>query len=195
MKKRFACMLAPLALLTACESYAEDESTLVTVLRVCQAYGYGGVKELTGKSDYIAVINVAEAEVNNLQTLYTVETAKSIYGDETEDVRLAFIGGSAAENVNDPLMEIGDTFLVFARKNDDGTYAVLGGSQGRFVIEDGLVYSLNCADMRSESTQSPPSNIMSDGVPFDDFIGSIEGYLFDITTTAESQTVQCEMAE
>lgn len=132
--------------------------------------------------------------MNNLQTLYTVETAKSIYG-ETEDVRLAFIGGSAAENVNNPLMEIGDTFLVFARKNDDGTYAVLSGSQGRFVIEDGLVYSLNCADMRSESTQSPPSNIMIDGVPLDDFIGSIEGYLFDITTTAESQTVQCETAE
>lgn len=194
MKKRFACMLAPLALLTACESYAEDESTLVTVLRVCQAYGYGGVKELTGKSDYIAVINVAEAEVNNLQTLYTVETAKSIYG-ETEDVRLAFIGGSAAENVNDPLMEIGDTFLVFARKNDNGTYAVLGGSQGRFVIEDGLVYSLNCADIRSDSTQSPPSNIMSDGVPLDDFISSVEGYLPNVTIATESQTVQCETAE
>lgn len=50
MKKRFACMLAPLALLTACESSAEDESTLVTVLGVCQAYGYGGVEELTGKA-------------------------------------------------------------------------------------------------------------------------------------------------
>ncbi len=201
MKKGFICILVPIILFTACksssESLAKDESSLVTMMHVCQAYGYSGVKELTENSDYIAVINVKESESFYYEilpkTLYTVETTQSIYG-ETDDVQLVFTGGvfedKTVELSDDPLMSIGDSFLVFARKNDDGTYTVLSGPQGRFVIEDDCVYSLNAVDKQLRSANRSSSNIMVDGVPLDDFIESVEGYLSDIHAVAESQPIQ-----
>ena len=114
-------------------------------------------------------------------------------------MQLVFTGGvfedKTVELSDDPLMSIGDSFLVFARKNDDGTYTVLSGPQGRFVIEDDCVYSLNAVDKQLRSANRSSSNIMVDGVPLDDFISSVEGYLSDVTITVESQTAQCETAE
>lgn len=206
MKKRFICMLVLFVFLTACksplESQLEKETELITTLHASWGYNYRDVEELTENSDYIAIVNVKESDSFYYEilpkTLYTVETTQSIYG-ETDDVQLVFTGGvfedKTVELSDDPLMSIGDSLLVFARKNDDGTYTVLSGPQGRFVIEDDCVYSLNAVDKQLRSANRSSSNIMVDGVPLDDFISSVEGYLSDVTITVESQTAQCETAE
>ena len=206
MKKRFICMLVLFVFLTACksplESQPEKETELITTLHASWGYNYRDVEELTENSDYIAIVNVKESESFYYEilpkTLYTVETTQSIYG-ETDDVQLVFTGGvfedKTVELSDDPLMSIGDSLLAFARKNDDGTYTVLSGPQGRFVIEDDCVYSLNAVDKQLRSANRLSSNIMVDGVPLDDFISSVEGYLPNVTIATESQTVQCETAE
>ncbi len=201
MKKGFICIFVPIIFLTACksplESQPEKETELITTLHASWGYNYRDVEELTENSDYIAIVNVKDSKSFYYEilpkTLYTVETTQSIYG-ETDDVQLVFTGGvfedKTVELSDDPLMSIGDSFLVFARKNDDGTYTVLSGPQGRFVIEDDCVYSLNAVDKQSRSVNRSSSNIMVDGVPLDDFIESVEGYLSDIHAVAESQAVQ-----
>ncbi len=71
----------------------------------------------------------------------------------------------------------------------------MSGPQGRFVIEDDCVYSLNAVDKQSRSVNRSSSNIMVDGVPLDDFIESVEGYLSNTVITEESESAQNDMAD
>lgn len=43
-------------------------------------------------------------------------------------------------------MNKGDEFFIFATANDNGTYTIMSGPQGRFEIKDGQVYSLNAGN-------------------------------------------------
>lgn len=78
---------------------------------------------------------------------FEVEVVESIYGCENEDSFSIRMTGAQVDNkkieiIDDPLLEKGQEFLVFAAKNDNGTYRILSGPQGRLEYKDGKLNSL-----------------------------------------------------
>src|SRR5206468_4090189 len=54
------------------------------------------------------------------------------------------IGNSKQEVRDDPLMEIGERVILFLNFDpQNGIYGTLGGPQGRLIVTNHLVYSLN----------------------------------------------------
>lgn len=139
------------------------------------SYHYSDLEELTRNSDLIALISVEDAnsyitDTGIPMTNYTVTIDTPIYGCvENGSVSLVMTGGPKDgvlfEISDDPLMDIHDSFIIFARQNDSGTYTVLSGPQGRMSIENGLVSSLIW------------SSISVQDVPLDEFIAEIQSYL------------------
>lgn len=139
------------------------------------SYHYSDLEELTRNSDLIALISVEDANSYITgdgipMTNYTVTIDTPIYGCiENDSVSLVMTGGSKDgvlfEIDDDPLMDIHDNFIIFARQNDSGTYTILSGPQGRMSIENGFVSSLI------------GSSISVQDVPLDDFIAEIQSYL------------------
>lgn len=149
------------------------------------SYNYASVEELSGSSDLIAVISIKEAVadddfsgVNVLMTKYTATVKELIYGDDSEEIQIVMTGGidhkekKIYEITDDPLMNEGDEFLVFAKKNKSGTYTILSGSQGRFLIENNKVYSLNIANEQVKNSNKY-SNIVVDGTEKDRFLDTV----------------------
>lgn len=138
------------------------------------AYCYSGLEELAQSSDLIALISVEDAnsyitDTGIPMTNYTVTIGTPICGCvEDDSVSLVMTGGPKDgvlfEIADDPLMDIHDNFIIFARQNSDSIYTILSGPQGRMSIENGHVSSLIW------------STISVEAVPLDDFIAEIQSY-------------------
>lgn len=149
-------------------------------------YNYGDLKDLTHGSDLIARISVVGADSYITDdgipmTNYTVSIDTPIYGcEDGSTVNLIMTGGrndgAVYEIADDPLMEIEDDYIVFARRNESGTYTILSGPQGRMTIDDGLVSSLNVSDSQVR-TYNSGSNISISAVPLNDFIAEVQSYI------------------
>lgn len=191
IKKYFTislCLLLLTSTLFGCTSKSNEtgEYTKVT-MNASWSYNYRDIQELTEKSDLIAVVSiVGGTETTDSQgpvmTLYDAKITELILGDETEDIKILMTGGIVEgqkvifEIADDPLMAKGDEYLIFARRNESGTYTVLSGSQGRFTIEDGYVYSLNISNNQVREANLH-SNIKVNGEDKDSFFAKIKSYI------------------
>jgi len=126
-------------------------------------YGYADVEELTAHSDLIALIKVnglLETVGGSIPaSVFEVNVTDGILGCTTGDVISIYMTGGKTGNQifevkSDPLMKKGQEFLIFARKNQDGTYTVLGGPQGRLVYANGLLNSLKNTDLPYVNTSN-----------------------------------------
>ena len=104
-------------------------------------YGYADVEELAEHSDLIALVKVKKLSENIAgkipASIFEVKVEDGILGCENEDVISVYMTGGKSGNQifeikSDPLMKKGQEFLIFAQKNQDGTYTILGGPQGRW---------------------------------------------------------------
>ncbi len=148
-------------------------------------YNYSDIEELSNNSDIIAVINIDEFEIDDsysgldiIMTKYNASIQELIYGDYEEEIEIIMTGGFDEDEkiiyeiVDDPLMNINDEYLIFAKKNNDGTYRILSGSQGRYVIENNEIYSLNCYDEQVQNSNNS-TNIVINGEDKASFINEI----------------------
>ena len=143
------------------------------------AMAYGNLQELTADSNLIALVeieNVASRDVssNIPSTVFSARVLKPIYNiKKGKEIQIYMSGGWSdgriAEEVLNPLMKSGERYLVFCRKNADGTYTILGGPQGRFVYEDGKLSSLDIAygwgedaGIQARLDKTDPSEIYSE---------------------------------
>jgi len=169
--------------LAACSNNAGEKLDKV-VMNASWVYNYKDVQELTEKSDLIAYVSINSMESYEengiVKTKYQAEIVDEIYGEKTRTVEIIMTGGVVGKTIyeleDDPLMVPNDEFLIFARKNTNGTYTILSGPQGRFVVEGNMVYSLNMAESQVAKA-NPYSNIKVDGVEKDLFISQIQAYL------------------
>ncbi len=192
MKKAFAFIIslsAICALMCGCsQNSVEDplQGYEKVSMHASWAYNYGGVKGLceTDELDLVARVKIGEGIQDNksgiMTTVFTATVEDLIYGSGEETVNVVMTGGvdhkekTIFEISDDPLMQNGDEFIIFARKNESGTYTVLGGPQGRFVIDNDLVYP-----MSSCSSQAMQINDSADatGKNIDDFIREVKSYI------------------
>ena len=59
-------------------------------------------------------------------------------------------------------MKLGQQFLIFAQKNKDGTYSILGGPQGRFEYKNGLLNSLHNTSIPHQNMLDAAGNTTDD---------------------------------
>ena len=116
------------------------------------SYGYGSITELAKESDLVALVQIEDkAQEWSLDQIpltdYKATIIKPIVNaKEGENILLTITGvnniNKHVEIEDDPLFEKGEEFLIFAHKNDRGTYTILGGPQGRFKYINGELYSM-----------------------------------------------------
>ena len=185
------CLIAVFLALSACSNrgtvdFSKYEKVL---LDASWAYNYESIRELADNCDLAAYIKVTGMTIDDKYksygvylTVFTAEIQESLYGKRDETIRIVMTGkidekeNKIYEIADDPLMKIGDEFFVFARINEDGTYTILSGPQGRFAIVDDLVYSLNVYD-EQVAKNNLGSNITVKKQPKEDFYAQINEFI------------------
>lgn len=172
-------------LMTGCSKKTSMEDFEKVSMSASWAYGYGSIKEMTQSSDIVAIIKVtgAESMLNSgiHFTNYTARVKQLICGNDEKEIKVHMTGGVDDTNKkiyelnDDPLMQIGDEFLIFARKNQDETYTILTGPEGRYVVKNGCVYPLNDETVTVKSAKER-SKISADGENIEDFAELIKSY-------------------
>lgn len=124
----------------------------VSLISASWSYRYYDVQEMAKESDLIALIRVDSLiECTEDQQLpfstFAVEVVQPVYGcKEGQTINIIMTGGESGkqriEIKDDPMLEKGQEFLVFARHNETGTYTILGGPQGRLAFRDGKLNSM-----------------------------------------------------
>ena len=187
MKQYTAIILCLLLLcsvfLVAC-SGEPNTSLEKVVMNASWAYNYKNVQELTEHSDLIAYVSIATMDTYEqngiVMTKYQANIVEEIYGEKARTVEIIMTGGVVGKTLyefeDDPLMSAKDEFLIFARKNVSGTYTILSGPQGRFVVKDDKVFSLNVA-LSEVRKASPYSSIYVNGMEKEQFISQIRDCL------------------
>jgi len=170
----------------------EDYSKYKKVyLNASWAYNYEDVSELADSCDLAAYVSVTGWEPNNKYkdsgidlTVYTAEILDSLFGKQEGTIRIVMTGRidekekKIYEIADDPLMKPGDKFFVFAKANEDGSYTILSGPQGRFEIVGDAVYSLNVCDDQVKQHNSS-SNITVNNQTKEDFYAQINTAIAD----------------
>lgn len=172
-------------LMTGCSKKISMEDYKRVSVSASWAYGYGSIEEMTQSSDIVAIIKVTDSECkpkNGIHfTTYTARVEQLICGNDEKEIKVYMTGGiDESEKViyefdDDPLMQIGDEFLIFARKNQDETYTILTGSEGRYVIKGDCVYPLNDQTVTVKSAKEG-SKISADGENTEEFIKFVKSY-------------------
>lgn len=149
------------------------------------SYNYGSVEELSKSSDIIALVKIIGSEsapLNGMNfTIFDAKVEQLIAGADEEKIKIYMTGGidDAQKKIyeldDDPLMHINDEFLIFARQNQDGTYTILSGPQGRFEIKDERVYSLNESNAQVKKANIG-SNIKVSGENKEEFFKAVKAY-------------------
>lgn len=117
------------------------------------ANSYNSINDLAQSSDIIAVVEVLERTNSYYYnpglpiTEFNVKVCMPINGVEENDTFTVMQTGICSETKtveieDDPLLEIGEKYLIFGYKNDMNSVTILGGPQGRFVYDNGKVTSL-----------------------------------------------------
>jgi len=109
-----------------------------------------------------------------IYTDHTVSVESPLKGNPGATVVVYQLGGvwcgARMEVRDDPLMAVGDRLVLFLRLDSDtGEHYVLRGPQGRFVVRDHLVYSLNA--LYPERDIELPWRIA--GLPEADFLATL----------------------
>lgn len=130
---------------------SKEESETV-YMSASWSYRYADIEELSKSSDLIALIRVNKLvdfeEGNVPSSTFESKIIEPIHGCEKGDLIHIYMTGAIIDDTKFeikgyPLLEKGEEFLIFTSKNDDGTYTMLGGPQGRLVYQDGKLNSLH----------------------------------------------------
>lgn len=152
------------------------------------SYHYGSIKELceADSLDLIARVKIGDGKQEDkngfMRTVFTAKVEDLIYGSCEDNVNIIMTGWVDHDNKtiyeisDDPLMQKGDEYIIFARKNESGTYTILGGPQGRFVIDGDNVYPLCERSAGFDAEKSHTAGI-SGGKSIDDFVEAIRSYI------------------
>ena len=116
------------------------------------AYTYGNLTEIRNAADRVVdgvVVGSSTSGCGVIVTHYTVKIIMTLKGDSdsflvTVTQTGGVIGSSKQEVREDPLIQIGDQVVMFLNFDpENGMYGILGGPQGRLIVTNHLVYSLN----------------------------------------------------
>jgi hypothetical protein len=95
-------------------------------------------------------------------TRYPVEIERVGLGSTNAGARIAVVqSGGGGTSEDDPLMRAGEPYVLFLHGVPDGSFAVVGGPQGRLSVT---------SDGRVRPVRLGPATVGHDGQPLDDFL-------------------------
>ena len=127
------------------DSLDNDTNSVRIEISASWAYGYPDIMSLTYASDLIGVIEVIDIDSVEIigeyeqpaiyMTTYLAKVYSAILAED-EVIRIVMTGKNDDEQLieiaDDPLMVVGEKWLIFARLNDRQSYTILSGPNGRF---------------------------------------------------------------
>ncbi len=187
--KKFIPLLAIIGILLVCGTLLiinkKNNELEKVFMHASWAYRYADVEDLTKNSDCIAIIKVMDNGSSYRKdivpdTIFSAKVTRAIYNCEKDDkLEIYMTGGIRDSKIfelrDDPLMKKGEEYLIFAKKNEDGTVTTLTGTQGRMHYKNGKISSLNVVNHQVK--ESSGSTIMIDNVSEDAFIKEIKEYI------------------
>ena len=132
--------------------------TLTRVLMAGWADAYNGLDELCESADLIVTGEISktleEKQINSsmveteevllwfTDSLFTVDQV--LKGKDVEQILIHQTGAQGKQEViDDPVFIVKDKCILFLHEYEDGKYFVEGGPQGRFMVVNEKVYSMN----------------------------------------------------
>ncbi|MDR2572181.1 MAG: hypothetical protein LBD23_18045 [Oscillospiraceae bacterium] len=148
-----------------------SDADSVMVMSASWANFYRNIAELEKESDFIGFIEITnQLRYNEIipdgvdatnEDVYVIPTtiysARVIDGirKEKDTIEIFMTGKSGhAEIIDDPLLSAGEVWFIFAKLNDDETYSILGGPQGRFIYNKDLDTISSLAYLDSPHTRT-----------------------------------------
>lgn len=138
-------VVASLLLFACAEPKPNPQGTPITSALLVKL----SLEELVAKADLIVVGSVTEkksqwnTDHSRIYTFVSIATEEAIKGASGKNIVIKVAGGEAGGitqlSEDMPGFQTGERVLVFLEINDDGTTGVIGGWQGRIVIENGKV--------------------------------------------------------
>jgi hypothetical protein len=137
----------------------QDNASVETVSEVSWANSYKNLEELSDVADMIAVGEVkdvlgvtsdvvSEARWGPISlhfTDFSFSVDQVLKGPRAvSEILIHQTGAKGKDEISDdPLLEIGDKYVLFLHEYETGKYYILGGPQGRFQIINEHVFSMN----------------------------------------------------
>lgn len=145
-------LVTPIIIMSACNNPAPDPGTAPKPTISPKLIALS-LDQLADRADTILIGTVTgkesrrDAQGGNIYTLVTLKTEQQIKGQPApETVSIRVQGGELdgiSQKVEDsPLFQQGEKVIVFLTAGDGGTMTVVGGLQGKGVIENGTVTSV-----------------------------------------------------
>ena len=140
---------------------------LIVSKTVCYAYNYDTIEKITYVSHFIALARVEDSQLTGnrsdfAETAFKMTVIEPVYNCEKgEEFTLKAEGGETLTKIykveGEPLPRKGQELLVFCKINDDGTYSVINGAQGRLLFENERLNFLNSENTEgiTDGTYSP----------------------------------------
>lgn len=155
MKKNHYVIISTLMLLTA-GIIANQPKQKEGYRSVSWAYGYGSIEDLSNHADLIVKGYVTKSIYYHVQlnenhdmlfTNHTLKITEYLQGETIQkEITIVQTGGIENNKIDhikdDPLLQKNMHMIVFLRQIDDDAYCILGGPQGRFIIQNNKVYSV-----------------------------------------------------
>ncbi len=122
---------------------------------------YGSLKDMINDATLVAKVKIKDDGSSNksgkyVYTTYQAKVEDGLKNADASTIKIKMRGGVDGSTryivKDDPLMKKGEEYLVFATKNNDGTYTTLSDAFGRMQIKNDLVTSLNVANNEVEKT-------------------------------------------
>jgi hypothetical protein len=147
--------------------------------------GYEHLENMTSTSSDIVVGKVTriidEYYVTDVPvTKFEVTVEKSLKGklspgDKISQVQAADFDLTENRISNDVRMNVGEEYLLFLKTTSENTYYSIGGPQGRFLIKNSSVYSMDNIDSRAEWV-----HIKSVGTPYSVFENDVASKIQEV---------------
>lgn len=143
MKKLKVVLIILTILLASCSPPPNRELSSSLIVEL-------SLEELAAYSDWIVIGAITgsksswDDERTNIFTYHIIAVEKWIKGQEKQDeLEIKVPGGKVGSTTqwveNTASFQKGEEVLVFLSRNDDGTGGVVGGFQGKYIVEQGRV--------------------------------------------------------
>jgi hypothetical protein len=141
--------------------------------------GFTSLDEIISNSDVIAVADVDKcAKVHSHPkareirlTDFEVRVVKIVKGDLPEGGKVTVQLLTSGSDADYHVMKAGEQYVLFLSYNQvTSAYSPVGGPQGRFLVKDGQVYSMDAVH-----SDLGFINVTVDGQALDDFLSDVQG--------------------
>lgn len=158
MDKKIIIFLAVIIVIASAQIISPKEPTNEPPLyHIYKSYlHFDNLTHMYERSEYV-IHGVVESSLvdatfkSNIHTMHTINVIEVLKGNNTDSIVVRQDGGvyngETIRVKDEPMMKVGDELVLYLAYNPSAeSYVVMGGPQGRFLIQDGKLYHITELD-------------------------------------------------